>query len=232
MNDWWHVAAGYVVHHPWVTIALLVAGCALLFHDLLTPFTWGVTGTLGVLCVGAVFASQLTVGEGGWIGILLLLGGVALLLIETHLLPGHGLAAVFGLMLLFAGMFLALGGGRNAAFSLGVSTLLTFVTVIGFFAYLPKSPVWKQIGQEMRQRAEAGYTTSESRLFLLGHTGRTLTPLRPSGIAEIDGHRVDVVTEGDFLEPGVAIHVTQVEGFRVVVERLASADQRTTVSVG
>lgn len=229
----WLTVAEYIAHHPWVTIALLVLGCLLLFHDLLTPLTWGVTGTLGVLFVGTVFAAQLTVGEAGWLGVILLLGGVALLLVETHLLPGHGLAAVFGLMLLFAGMFLALGGGEKAAFSLGVSTVLTFVTVVAFFAYLPKSPVWKKIGQEMRQHSETGYTSSDNRMYLLGQSGRTLTPLRPSGIAEIDGHRFDVVTEGDFLDPGVVVRVTQVEGFRVVVERLADTNERpTTATVG
>jgi hypothetical protein len=29
-----------------------------------------------------------------------------------------------------------------------------------------------------------------------------LTPLRPSGTADIDGERVDVVAEGDFVEKG------------------------------
>lgn len=218
MEALWLQSAAVIVL-PWATIALLVAGCLLLFHDLLTPLTWGVTGTLGVLALGSVFAAHLTLHSGGWIGVILLLLGLALLLIETHLLPGHGLAAVFGLALLFAGMFLALGGNRNAAFSLSVSTILTVVSLVAFFIYLPKSPVWKQIGQEMRQRSEAGYVTSDSRMFLLGQEGHALTVLRPSGMASLAGMRVDVVTEGDFLDAGAPIVVTQVEGARVVVEK-------------
>ena len=58
----WHTVA-HLVAMPWATIALLVAGCLLLYHDLLTPLTWGWTGTLGVIALGLVFASHLTSGR-------------------------------------------------------------------------------------------------------------------------------------------------------------------------
>jgi membrane-bound serine protease (ClpP class) len=44
-----------------------------------------------------------------------------------------------------------------------------------------------------------------------------LTKLRPSGTAVINGKRVDVVTEGAFIEPGQSIKVVAIEGLRVVV---------------
>lgn len=230
--NFWESAAQLVATNPWVTILLLVAGSLLLFHDLLTPLTWGVTGTLGVLCLGSVIASHLSTHTTGWIGVVLLLVGLTLLLIETHLLPGHGVAAVFGLMLLFAGIFWSLGGTANAAFALSVSTVLTVVSMVAFFTYLPKSPVWKKLGQEMSQRAELGYVAADSRMFLLGKQGVTESVLRPAGIAQIEGMRVDVVTEGEFLEPGVTIVVTRVEGSRVVVDNAHSARRAEEVAVG
>lgn len=214
----WARVAAFVVE-PWATIALLVVGCLLIFIDLLTPLTWGLTGTLGVLAVGLVFASHVQNHTGGWIGIILLLGGVTFLLLETHVFPGHGVAAVVGLLLTFLGMFWSLGGSANALFALSVSAILTIVTLIAFFAYLPKSPIWKALGAQMRQHASLGYVTSENKMFLLGRTGRALTVLRPSGVADIDGLRVDVVTEGDFLDSGTPIVVSHVEGVRVVVEK-------------
>ena len=42
---------------------------------------------------------------------------------------------------------------------------------------------------------------------------------RPAGIAHIDGERVDVVSEGEFVEPDAPIEVIRVEGNRVVVRR-------------
>ena len=43
--------------------------------------------------------------------------------------------------------------------------------------------------------------------------------LRPSGIAEIDGKRIDVVADGDFISKGEGIVVTQAEGIRILVKK-------------
>jgi membrane-bound serine protease (ClpP class) len=219
----WNALAHFVVS-PWATIILLALGCLLLFVDLLTIHTWGVSGTFGVAAIAAVFAAHITVGDGGWIGVVLALAGVALLLLETHVFPGHGISALAGLALLFAGMFYALGGSQNALFALSTSTVLTAASLIGFFAYLPRSPIWKQIGLQMQQRSSLGYVTSSDLTHFLGRTGRAATVLRPSGMAEIDGVRLDVVTEGEFLEAGTPLVVIQVEGSRVVVDDLAAAN--------
>lgn len=218
----WEEAARWIVS-PWATIALLTAGCLLLFIELLTLHTWGLTGTLGTAAVGLVFAAHVSIGSGGWIGIVVFLVGLALLLLETHVIPGQGVAGFAGLLLLFAGMFWTLGGSQNAVFALSVSTTLTVLSIIGFFAYLPRSPVWKKISQQMQQRASLGYVTSDNLMHFLGRTGQAATVLRPSGLADIDGVRLDVVTEGEFLGPGTPIMVIKVEGSRVVVDDVESA---------
>ena len=53
---------------------------------------------------------------------------------------------------------------------------------------------------------------------LVGRTGRTLTDLRPSGIALIDGRRVDVTSGSAWVDAGADIRVTSVQGLRVIVE--------------
>lgn len=222
----WHNVAQIVIH-PVATLLLLVVGCFLLFVDMLTPRTWEITGTGGVLAVGLVFAAHVSERTGGWLGIVLMLSGVLLLLLETHVVPGHGVAAIAGLLLLFLGMFSALGGAAHAAFALPIAAVLTLVALIAFFAYLPKSPMWKQIGREMRGRTALTGADPANRAALLGRTGIAITALRPSGIAEFGGARVQVVTEGDFLASESPLVVTAVEGARVVVERVGE-----TVAVG
>jgi membrane-bound serine protease (ClpP class) len=54
----------------------------------------------------------------------------------------------------------------------------------------------------------------------VGQHGETATPLRPAGIALIDGVRVDVVSEGEMIAAGVAIVVTRMEGNRIVVRNV------------
>ncbi len=52
---------------------------------------------------------------------------------------------------------------------------------------------------------------------LAGQSGQSLSPLRPAGVALIGGQRVDVVTNGEFIEPETEVEVVAVEGSRVVV---------------
>lgn len=53
---------------------------------------------------------------------------------------------------------------------------------------------------------------------LVGQQGVAVTMLRPSGTAQIGERRVDVVTEGKFVDAGKPLKVLRVEGSRVVVE--------------
>ena len=213
---WATIAHGII--NPWVTILLLLAGCFLLFVDLLTPKTWEWTGTLGVLSAGIVFSAHVSEGTGGWIGVVMMLVGVGLLLLETHVFPGGGVAAIAGLLALFVGMFIALGGSAHMVFALPVAGILTVVTLVAFFAYLPKSLLWKRITQEMRQSAIAGAATMPP-IVSPGQTGVTLTALRPSGTARFaDGVSTGVVTEGDFLDAGEPVQVTHTGDGRIVVE--------------
>lgn len=213
----WYSFAHALTTHPWWTIAILLTGCLLLFHDLLTPLTWGWTGTAGMACVAVVLVAQRTVGTDGWTGIALLLAGVGLLLLEIHVFRGSGVAALCGFALLFSGMFVTLGGTAKASYALPVSAMLELVAIAAFFAFIPKSTAWREIG---RSRSLAAATEREGTIMAPGLRGQTTTPLRPGGEALLDGRRVAVVTEGEFLTAGTPIVVRRVEGSRIEVDAL------------
>ncbi len=66
--------------------------------------------------------------------------------------------------------------------------------------------------------SEAGFKSAKGDLDeLLSAEGTTVTTLRPSGIANIGGKRVDVVTTGEMLPKNTRIKVIEVKGNRVVV---------------
>lgn len=68
---------------------------------------------------------------------------------------------------------------------------------------------------------EAGFTAQGSELSeLLGTEGVTTSPLRPSGMATINGKRVDVVTRGVMVASGMPVKVVEVSGNQVVVKPL------------
>jgi hypothetical protein len=60
-------------------------------------------------------------------------------------------------------------------------------------------------------------------LPLAGATGTALSDLRPTGMAVLNGHQVDVITDGEYIDAGEAITVVKDEKYRRVVRRLESS---------
>ena len=54
----------------------------------------------------------------------------------------------------------------------------------------------------------------------LGKEGETVTILRPTGMAEFDGVKLNVVADGEYIPKGTPVKVQRVEGARVVVRRM------------
>ena len=58
---------------------------------------------------------------------------------------------------------------------------------------------------------------------LLGKQGEALSMLRPAGTAMVDGRRLDVLTEGDYIASHSQIKVIRVEGSKIIVKQVAAA---------
>jgi membrane-bound ClpP family serine protease len=144
--------------------------------------------------------------------ITLLVVGLLLIALET-VLPGLA-AAIAGSICLIIGIVLAY---RELGFYAGTFTLLGVTAALSvgvalWFRFFPNSP----LGQRFVSKSEVGSLGVE-KPELLNQTGVALTDLRPSGLAEIAGRRIDVVTEGSMVARGAPLRVVAVEGARVVV---------------
>jgi len=81
---------------------------------------------------------------------------------------------------------------------------------------------------ETELSAGGGYASAPQReRNWLGRVGQTTSALRPAGIAEIDGERVDVVSDGEMIEAGTTIVVSRVDGNRIVVRRHRATTEGT-----
>jgi membrane-bound serine protease (ClpP class) len=95
-------------------------------------------------------------------------------------------------------------------FSLLVALAASFVML----RYMPRTRFGRQLVLDTGLATEP-----EADRRWLGKRGHASSPLRPAGIAEIEGERVDVVSEGELIEPGDEIEVMRVDGNRIVVRR-------------
>jgi membrane-bound serine protease (ClpP class) len=217
--DTWTAVARWIAQ-PWATILLLAIGFALVIVELMTMHSWGIAGIIGGIIVLLIFAAHIAVGNAGWIGLILFVAGLFFLMFETHILPGHGVSAIVGVALMTIGMYFALGGSQHGgAYAVAGALMTTVGIMVAFFVYLPKSRIWNKLGQPLKQSAGAGYVVSEDYTEFLGKTGTTTTLLRPSGTAEIDGIKLPVVSEGEFIPAGTSVQVILVQGNRIVVAK-------------
>ena len=145
--------------------------------------------------------------------------GFILLCIEI-LIPGFGLIGIMGGVLMFVGVVIAgyMKGMWPAITYAGITIALSLVACVVGFWIMPKTRVGKAFILGVSEKRESGFRASPEELAkFTGKSGVTLTPLRPAGIMDIDGDRIDVVTRGEFIEKGEAVKVIEVEGSRIVV---------------
>ncbi len=64
---------------------------------------------------------------------------------------------------------------------------------------------------------KTGFLSNADLSVFLGKEGVTQTVLRPAGIADFDGVRLNVVSEGGYIQPNIKVVIEQVEGSRIVV---------------
>lgn len=154
--------------------------------------------------------------------ILLLVAGIVLLMLET-LLPGL-VAGVVGVCCLIAGMVLSYA--RFDARTANLILVAVLLVLVGGFSLWVKFFPRSRLGRGFVSQRVVGNIDAE-KSELLHQTGIAHTPLRPSGTALIAGKRIDVVTEGPFVEKGSPIKVVAIEGMRVVVRSLAGQESST-----
>lgn len=216
--------------HPVVSSLLMTLALLGILIEIRTP-GFGAPGAIGLACLGLFFWGHWIVQLAGWEELLLIGLGIVLVGIEVLVIPGTSIAGVAGVAALVGGLALVLvGAGATTAVvvnALGRVALSILVALIGAFALLrvlPRLPFGRRLVLDTGMAAGMGWVSApETDRQWLGHTGTALSPLRPSGIATLDGTRVDVVSEGEFIDAGTPIDVVRVEGNRIVVRRRPAA---------
>ena len=154
-------------------------------------------------------------------GIALTIIGVALIMVEI-IVPGFGAAGISGGVALIAGLIL--GSAGNITYAM-FSLLIIVVLLIAFAAIVFRSALRGKLSRSpvvLNTSIEAGSTElfDEDMQSLIGRRGVTATALHPSGIAVIEGRRLDVVSPAEFIDKGEEIEVVSVEGVKILVRRV------------
>jgi membrane-bound serine protease (ClpP class) len=178
----------------------------------------GIAGLIGISAFALFFGTHVYAGFSNGLVIGLAVLGVVGILFELHVVPGHGFAGILGAVALLAAIVLAFGTPFVfvAAQSLAIAIVMSVVLFALVARLVPQNAFMHRLALAADQGSD--YVASEDHRPLLGRSGFATSYLRPAGVAAIDGKRVDVLTEGEFVTAGTAIVVTRVEGARIFVK--------------
>ncbi|MBU4562439.1 ATP-dependent Clp protease proteolytic subunit [bacterium] len=206
------------VTNPVVSSLLLSIGFLGLIIEFWT-LGWGIAGSIGIISLSLFFGGHIIVGLAGFETIILFVIGLLLLLAEIFFIPGFGLAGISGIAAILASIFLTFGNIIQATYSILIAL---GISVIGFFLlikYIPSTRTWRKFVLSTEQKKELGYTVGTKDLKrLIGGKGISITPLRPSGIVEVNGKKLDALTRGEYVDSNTKIKVISIEGNKIVVE--------------
>lgn len=212
---------------------LLMIGMAALYTELKAP-GFGAPGIVGIICLGLVFLNQYLVGLADYTELIFIALGIVFLAMEFFVLPGFGIAGVAGFVCIGIGMILSFQDFvipdptlpwqqdilTGNIIRVLVSFVAAFVASLLFLRYLfPKLGTVVEGPYLGATLAESHADSEEVKSVTIGDTGNARTFLRPAGKVEIGKDVIDAVTEGEFLEQGTSVIVSEIKGNRIIVKR-------------
>jgi len=206
-----------IVTRPTVSGILLTIGFLAIIFEALAP-GWGIGGTVGLISLGLFFSGYVINGVASWGLVILFLVGLILMALEVFVIPGFGITGIGGLIAILASLYFLFPTPEIAITVLAVVLLVSLLGTVLIIRLFGGSRFWRRISLNESQSKDAGYVGQQSRKELIGLKGRAVTPLRPAGIIEIQGQRIDVVSEGGFIDKGSSVDIVDIAGNRIVVK--------------
>jgi membrane-bound serine protease (ClpP class) len=145
--------------------------------------------------------------------------GVLLVLAEM-VVPSGFVLVVIGACLALVGVALIFAYGSMETGLMALLSLCVGGPLLGglLFYLWPYSPMGRKLIKATEENITVASMAANVELEgLRGKVGRTVSPLRPSGVAEFDGRRVDVITEGLMVEAGQWVKCVEVRANKVLV---------------
>lgn len=151
--------------------------------------------------------------------LVMLIVGYVLLVVEMYV-PGFGLPGVSGIILMTIGVIAMQPTPLQALILVLICVLLLGIAFSVAMHSISRGRLSRSrlvLNEALGEKKE---NPEEEMRYFIGKTGITHTALRPAGIAEFDGVKLNVVSDGDFVGAQRAIRVERVEGNRIVVREI------------
>ena len=154
-----------------------------------------------------------------------LFAACAIILVLEIFVPSFGLLSLVAIAALAGGVAIFFQSGTAVGW-LGVGIAVVVIPIVWVVTYrmFPKTRFGKSVilGKVERDKGDAVPDTNELK-SLMGAVGVVLSPLRPVGMCDFGGHRVECVAETGYIEKDSKVQVIDVEATQLTV-RLTEAE--------
>lgn len=215
-------SVGVFLTLPQVSGTLLALGILLGFIAIVTPGT-GIPEVLCFLTFSVLFGGRYLTGGEIWIPLGLLFAGGLFALMELFLFPGSAVFGVLSLLSFGSLSVILMDSPRTGLAIFSVSIVLCIGSLLMMLKFLPNSLAFKKflaLDVPEPEKKAAGVFAAATPKVSVGEVGEVVTTLRPVGHAKFDSGRLEVLSEGEFLQKGAKVEVLRVEGSRIVVRSL------------
>ncbi len=144
--------------------------------------------------------------------------GVFVIMAEIFI-PSFGILSIISIGIFSYSLYIAYTAISTTAgiIFMGIDMIIIPIIIITGIKILERSPI--TLKQKLSK--ENGVVSQKNELkALVNKKGVAATNLRPAGIAIIDSKRLDVVTDGEYIEINTPIIVKDITGNRIIVEKI------------
>jgi len=233
-QNWAETLARFITN-PAIAGILLMIAIGGIYLEVRTP-GFGVPGTIGIIAFMLVFWGHNLAGLAGLEVLLVFILGLVLLSVELFVTPGFGFMGAAGIACVLGSMLFMLSERMPVVddyfqlqdlfqplIVLGSSILGAVVLSGVVLAFLPTTRAFHHLVLSDSTSREKGFVSTEDKpVQMVGQEGVTVSELRPAGIAQFGRERLDVVTEGNFIEVGRRVKIVRVAGRQVIVKEVKS----------
>ena len=149
-----------------------------------------------------------------WPAVAAMVLGYGLLVLEMYI-PGFGAPGILGVILAILGLVFMQPTALQALVIVIVYVALLSIALVICLRTASRGR-FANSRFVLKDSATASHEENELAYFI-GKKGIAHTAMRPAGIAELDGVKLNVVSDGEFIDKDVPVKVVCVEGKRIVV---------------
>jgi membrane-bound serine protease (ClpP class) len=234
----------YILYNPFIIAILIIIGLIGLYIEFISPGV-GIGGLIAGLCFALFFWSHFLGGTANWFDVMLFAVGVLCLIAELFIIPGFGVVALTGVVLILISLIMACqkfliphnnreliqlthtlliilgsGGGFLLAAFL-ISKKFGSIPLFSKMMLRPPHPVYG-FRDEPANLANPFVASPPENQFTvkIGDVGVAQSSLRPAGKARFGAQIIEVATDGDFIPQGRRVEVVEQSGGRIVVREV------------